>query len=211
MIKEYYIKYKYITLLSMCEEKSSTYKNIQCQKGCCLFRILSYDHNANIPYITCKEHIKKAGCFIYDLVKRRVLLVQSRGQLWGPPKGSIQDDESPLECAIREVKEETGLTVSINDFIGSTVVNSKALYYFINIDSSDVHLFPQELYGNDANGIGWVQIDCLIELITNQMMHVNKHCKLLIEKVFKTEIPSTGRVSNVKKCLLHTLAQSETK
>lgn len=196
MIKEYYIKYKY-NLINMCDDEKispladlssdgkETIKNIQCQKGCCLIRILSYDHNANIPYITCKEHIKKAGCFIYDLEKSRVLLVQSRGQLWGPPKGSIEEDETPLECAIREVKEETGMSVSINDFIGSTIINSKALYYFINIDSSNIHLFPQELYGNDANGIGWVQIDCLVDLITNQIMHINKHCKLLIEKYLK--------------------------
>jgi 8-oxo-dGTP pyrophosphatase MutT (NUDIX family) len=55
--------------------------------------------------------LKKAGSFVYTSKKQKILLVQSRGQMWGPPKGSIQPNEEPLECAIREVKEETGLDI----------------------------------------------------------------------------------------------------
>lgn len=184
-----------------------SYKIIQCQKNCCLLRCLSYDQNLNVPYVVCKDHIKKAGCFIYDYNRKKVLLVQSRGQLWGAPKGSVENDENPLDCAIREVKEETGLTVSDDNFKDSIIINSKALYYFVEMDSTDI-ILPQEFHGNDANGIGWVNIDCLGELIQNDVVHINKHCKILIEKVFEVDLPFTsGRSSSVKTCLLHTLAQ----
>ena len=169
--------------------------------------MISYDKDLKIPYITCKDRIKKAGCFIYDSNHKKVLLVQSRGQLWGAPKGSVQDDESPLECALREVKEETGLEVDPNDFIDSIVIKSKAMYYFIDTDSTDINLFPQHFYGNDANGIGWVQVDCLIDLIQNGRLQINRHCKSLIEHVFNVEIKM---YFHAKPSLLHTLIQSKT-
>jgi 8-oxo-dGTP pyrophosphatase MutT (NUDIX family) len=194
------------------EKNEKLYKNIQCNKGCCLFRLVSYDKSLNIPYITCKDHIKKSGCFMYDSLNKKVLLVQSRGQLWGPPKGSVQDDETPLECAIREVKEETGLDIDPNHFLGSIIIKSKALYYFMDVDSSNCNLFPQDFHGNDANGIGWVQLDCLFDLIQHDHIQINKHCKLLIQHIFKIDVPepSTHSIS-VKTCLLHTLVQSKTK
>jgi len=38
-----------------------------------------------------------------------ILMIFRRGK-WDLPKGKLDDNESLLECAIREVKEETGLT-----------------------------------------------------------------------------------------------------
>lgn len=195
------------------ENEDNIMKEITCKKGCCLFRTLKYDESLNIPYVISNETIKKAGCFIYDLLNKKILLVQSRGQLWGPPKGSIQENENPLECAIREVKEETGLNVVENDFVNSVIIQSKSLYYYIDIDSTcqDVNnIFPQTVKDNDANGIGWFTIDCLIEMIQEKQININKNCRLLIKRVFNINIPlnqSTNH-SNVKKCLLHTLTQS---
>lgn len=43
-----------------------------------------------------------------------MLLVQTicAQGLWGFPKGKIEDNEDPLQCAIREVEEETGYDIS---------------------------------------------------------------------------------------------------
>ncbi len=44
--------------------------------------------------------------------KRGILLTKDSGfEDWSPPGGSVEPDESPREAAIREMKEETGLTV----------------------------------------------------------------------------------------------------
>ncbi|MBN8204062.1 NUDIX hydrolase [Bacillus sp. NTK034] len=40
-----------------------------------------------------------------------ILTVQDRGDLWNLPGGKQELGETPFECAIREVKEEIGLTV----------------------------------------------------------------------------------------------------
>jgi 8-oxo-dGTP pyrophosphatase MutT (NUDIX family) len=44
-----------------------------------------------------------------------------RGELaWGLAKGGIEDNESPEEAAVREVREETGLLAEIEDSLGET-------------------------------------------------------------------------------------------
>jgi len=42
----------------------------------------------------------------------RFLLVQHRAGHWGFPKGHPEDDESPVQTALRELGEETGLAVA---------------------------------------------------------------------------------------------------
>jgi 8-oxo-dGTP pyrophosphatase MutT (NUDIX family) len=107
--------------------------------------------------------------------------------MWGPPKGTIQDDETYEECAIREVFEETGIKLDSSQFIGYTVVKNKALYYTTEIKEYDIS--PQNhIKDNDANGIGWFNINCLNELIDTNKLAINQHCKILIKKFFRSQI-----------------------
>ena len=39
-----------------------------------------------------------------------VAVVSQQGISWSLPKGHIEKDESPMDAALREIKEETGLT-----------------------------------------------------------------------------------------------------
>ena len=46
--------------------------------------------------------------------QREVLMVNSFGsEEWAVPSGGIEEGESPEECCIREVKEETGYDVKV--------------------------------------------------------------------------------------------------
>ena len=173
-----------------------------CEKGCCSYQVTPY-HQHNIPYYTTPHSkIKKAGCFVFDKQKNKILLVQSRGQMWGPPKGSMQDHETPLDCAIREVKEETGFDVEEIMFSGSIIIKTKALYYFIDTDSDRLIVSLQNhVKDNDANGIGWFNIDCLDYFMKNGLM-INQHCCILIKKIFEKEILSSTLSSNYHKRLL---------
>ena len=42
---------------------------------------------------------------------------QSNDIIWGLPKGTPENDETPEQTALREVSEETGLRVSIDEFV----------------------------------------------------------------------------------------------
>jgi 8-oxo-dGTP pyrophosphatase MutT (NUDIX family) len=65
-----------------------------------------------------KDLIIAAGGIVMQ--NGRVLLVhRPRYNDWSLPKGKLDDGESPLETAIREVREETGYEVEPREFAGS--------------------------------------------------------------------------------------------
>jgi len=178
------------------EKKKDDIKFFKCETGCCKYSIIPYRqyyYSNNIHSIQSK--IKKAGSFIYNPKTSKILLVQSRGQLWGPPKGTLKCDESIVNCAIREVKEETGIDITESQFQGDMLVNSKARYYFTELDldeKDDNFLLPQvnslDKEANDANGIGWFNVNCLNKLISDGKIFINQHCRILIKKIFDKEI-----------------------
>ena len=54
------------------------------------------------------------GFIIIDPKELRILGVHptGHGKVFDIPKGHIEKGETPLQCAIRELKEETGIIVS---------------------------------------------------------------------------------------------------
>lgn len=40
----------------------------------------------------------------------RIVLVEQKGNSWSFPKGGVEEGETTLEAAIREIREETGIT-----------------------------------------------------------------------------------------------------
>jgi 8-oxo-dGTP pyrophosphatase MutT (NUDIX family) len=166
-------------------------KTFFCNNKCCNYKVTPY--NLNIPFDSIKNKeeikIKKSGSFIYDSESNKILLVQSRGQMWGCPKGSIKDLENTIDCAIREVKEETGIELDEKQLSESRylIINSKALYYFVQMKENDVFI-QNQIIDNDANGIGWFNIDCLEELVKDGVININQHSRILIKKALNKEI-----------------------
>ena len=160
-----------------------------CVRGCCNYMVLPYKHGYHTynKNVNPEQKLRKAGSFIYDKQKNKVLLVQSRGQMWGPPKGSIKENEEVVDCAIREVKEETGLDIEEKNFLGSIIIKTKAQYYFTDMSETDVVL-QTHIEDNDANGIGWFDVDCMNSLINDGLISINQHCRMLIKKVFDKDI-----------------------
>lgn len=60
---------------------------------------------------------KSCGAVVYRITRSegiKILLVKNHnGKCWTFPKGHIEADESEKQTALREIKEETGLTVTI--------------------------------------------------------------------------------------------------
>ena len=59
-----------------------------------------------------------ASAVIFDRRGRLLLQQRSDGGQWGLPGGSVEIGESVHDAVIREVREETGLTVTVRRLIG---------------------------------------------------------------------------------------------
>lgn len=161
---------------------------IRCRTGCCVRYVRPYPLERLGPnFSSGNSGVRKAGSFIFDPSTEKVLLVQSRGQMWGPPKGSMKVNESPLNCALREVQEETGLFLEESHLGHSMIVKSKAIYYLTSMPECPVHLQTDQ-DDNDANGIGWFRVQCVQELVQSGEISINHPCRLLIQRVFGKEI-----------------------
>lgn len=140
---------------------------------------------------------QKAGIFITssneDSKTTKVLLVQSKGQFWGPPKGSLNPGETVIDAAIREVKEETGIEFD-KENIGEIKASKGSCYYFhVNMDEIPVSI-QTSIEDNDANGIGWFKVECLDNLIKSGKIQINQHCAMLIRKILGYAISSNWGV-----------------
>jgi ADP-ribose pyrophosphatase YjhB (NUDIX family) len=161
---------------------------LDCENGCCTMIVSKYDcpKNLFIKKNSYKSR-RKAGVFVYNIDKTKILLVQSRGKFWGPPKGTVEDDEDWEKCALRELKEESGISVYENDnFQKIGFIKSNAFYF--SLEKNNPAIVLQDTINNDANGIGWFSIDCLKKMIKNNKIIVNQHCKLGLKRIFNIDI-----------------------
>jgi len=157
-----------------------------CRKGCCTLKVKPY-LRVNDPAEKYRRKRNKAGVFVYDPQKRKVLLVQSRGHLWGPPKGTLEFHESNVHCAIRELQEETGIDIGVDSLLRATNIKNRAMYYYAEIPERELEI--QESVGNDANGIGWVNLDCLGSFIADGNISVTQHCRFVAQRFLDHTIP----------------------
>lgn len=62
------------------------------------------------------------------IVQNKYILNENNRELWGLPKGHIKDNESFAQCASREIYEETGLELEVQDASPKLRINKT--YYF---------------------------------------------------------------------------------
>jgi len=77
---------------------------------------MPYKQPRSVQVVIFSEH---AGRRLYLLLRR----VQSHGGFWQSVTGSLEDGETHLQAAVREVREETGFTAKENELIDLGVTN----------------------------------------------------------------------------------------
>jgi 8-oxo-dGTP pyrophosphatase MutT (NUDIX family) len=156
-----------------------------CNQKCC--SITTTNRYIRRQYYQNKSR-RKAGAFIYDSESGRILLIQSRHQKWGLPKGSVEDsDEDIPDTAIREVKEETGIIIPREKIVSATTHRVyRCHYYYIEMPVQQISLSDSDT--NDATGITWVKPECLIQLVRSGTLAINSHFRFVFKEVFKITI-----------------------
>jgi len=83
---------------------------------CPLLANFSEDHHllAFEEFLTYKTRVPVRGAILLNEAMDHVLLVKGwkKGASWSFPRGKINKDERDLDCAIREVYEETGYDIA---------------------------------------------------------------------------------------------------
>ena len=100
----------------------------------------------------------------YDLV----LLRHQCGGHWSFPKGHVEQGENERQTALREVREETGLTIRLLEGFRESVEYfpkpgvRKQVVYFLGKAMGEV-LIPQE---EEISEVHWVPIDKAADMVT---------------------------------------------
>ena len=113
------------------------------------------------------EKEKSCGCIIINN-KKEVLLVHHNKGHWDFPKGHVEDGETEVQTAVREVKEETNIDVEVNENYRYTTEYSpkenviKEVVYFLakNINNKKN---PQL---EEVSEVKWVRFEEAIGKIT---------------------------------------------
>lgn len=170
-------------------------RKITCNDGCCIIELKDIPCQViHTKHYDNRNYIKKAGVFIYDPDENRVVLVQSRGQWWGLPKGSIENETIP-ECAVREVKEETGIELKVDSFLRATNVKNVAIYYYTEMKTTPINI-PDFYQDNDATGLSWIKIDCLAKLLNEGRIAINSHTRETFKKFLNITLPKLDFVKS---------------
>ena len=96
----------------------------------------------------------KSKCFggiIKCSTTGKYLLVKGITGKWSFPKGHRELNETPFECAKREIYEETGLIV---DDLNNKKAIFISIYYYFNIDF-ETELTPNPIDLNEVKDIKW--------------------------------------------------------
>ncbi|XP_072310274.1 m7GpppN-mRNA hydrolase [Eucyclogobius newberryi] len=112
-----------------------------------------------------KMGVPTYGAIILDESLENVLLVQ--GYLaksgWGFPKGKVNEEEAPHDCAVREVMEETGFDIknriSKDMFIEQKITDQLVRLYIIPGVSKDTKFNPKTR--KEIRNIEWFPIEKL--------------------------------------------------
>jgi len=117
---------------------------------------------------------------IFSKDRTQVLIIQRRDvPVWVLPGGCVEENEDPEKAVIREIFEETGLTVNINRKVGA--------YTPINRLTTPTHLFECEIEsgtprtGTETRNIGFFPLQDL----PRSFFHI--HADMLQDALLKKE------------------------
>ena len=112
------------------------------------------------------------------IVQNKYVLNENNKELWGLPKGHIQNNESFAQCAQREIYEETGLVLDVQD--RSPKIRINKTYYFPILLNYTLEELMEKMYVVDMTEIANV---CVLHIDGDykNKKNLNYELKLLLD------------------------------
>jgi len=134
----------------------------------------------------------------YLIKENRVLVIKyKQGSVgyYDIPGGKIEENETSFETSIREFKEETGISIISQHYIGHIIIEYPERIFDFDVFFVDNYLGnPQEF---DENESMWINIDKLIE--EEKVFASVKAIKYLKDKMnIKIECDSNHNILSIK-------------
>ena len=117
------------------------------------------------------KYEKSCGAIVYRKSRDRIelLLIQNRyGGHWSFPKGHVEGEETEVQTALREVKEETGLDLQLEDGFRQAVeyfpkpnVKKEVGYFLGQAQSLEIKRQKEEI-----SRITWTDIHKAYHMVT---------------------------------------------
>ncbi|KAF2083971.1 DCP2-domain-containing protein [Saccharata proteae CBS 121410] len=176
---------------------------------CPLFAEYTDQHYAAAysEFLAYKIRVPVRGAILLNEAMDEVVLVKGwkKGARWSFPRGKINKDENDLDCAIREVYEETGF-----DARASGIVKEESEMKFIEVSMREQHMrlyvfrgVPMDTYfeprtRKEISKIQWYKLSSLPTLKRQkQMEQAQGHGEdLLKDNMFYMVAPFLGPLKN---------------
>lgn len=131
----------------------------------------------------------KAGVIIFNTNLNKILIVKNAYNpllsKWGLPKGHLEKNETRIECAKRELLEETGINITINLNDPFIKINN-SIYYVYKTGEKKFDIKPLDT--NEVNEATFKEIKAIKNLKINRELNVAITTKLKLAKKLAKEI-----------------------
>ncbi|OIR57580.1 MAG: mRNA decapping complex catalytic subunit Dcp2 [Amphiamblys sp. WSBS2006] len=151
-------------------------------------------------FIRYKFSVPCSGAIIFDDSLTKVLLVRgaSKKSRWGFPRGKINEGEAYLQCAIREVYEETSIDISAvvdEDRYIDIKTNAKTVRLFVVAGANTAVMLPRTQ--KEITGIEWHDLDDFFSK-SNERMYTEtdtaiEQVQAIVQQMRAERATDTGR------------------
>lgn len=160
-----------------------------CKDGCCRIQCVDKTTVPDVDRMNWTYHPDKrrAGVLVVNPNRGTLLLVQSWYKLWGIPKGTMEKNEVPIDCAIRELKEEASIIADKSDLIPYRVGLDNYFLLVLDIEKGSLPIVDTGIV-NDSTGFMWVKFDCMLSMINDNTIKLNSNAKYILSHYYSVKI-----------------------